>query len=904
VWLERAKESGELLLETLEAHSFEDVPASFALVATGMGPGDAKWVVGVSPSSGGNALLAAVVAAARLSGDAPARIAAFAPNWDGASRRRLGVVGGLVEPPRALRVAGEGEVEPELPTAVAGSVAQVVGRLATPAARQLFLQAARSLEGLAAKHSGGLRSSGDALELVIYARPVAALRAVGERVELETLVPSRSQLTLSEAGVAEALDRLEGQVRRRLSERRVRDGEEGLRGRWSGPMAAAAELRDWRRWPAAGIAQAIDLVGVASDGLPVIGAVRERLDLPELARVLDAVLALESQLPTLLAGACAPLRLGDRPRLLLAAREIDAAARTVIDHLTLDVVALEGHGEGVFNPLTGGSAAPVSRAAPQAPDVVAGEAPEAEETRPPRRRRSRGRRRGRGGADGDAAASNQEAPRGAGEGDVSATQAAGPRFDELSLFDLGGDEAEDRAPRGRGRRRRRGPRTGRGEEKGDEGEPAGQPGAPTSDSATSDAAGGRRRSRRRGRRQPPEPIGQEEEDDELMLLSPDAPEVPEVEVPAYEEDEEGEPESELDRIRMEREKRRRERNLSVAVEPVGETGAEPEPDQLTRPRGRAAILAHADRDSLVAAVVLARDVRQVEGLWVYPQEDLMTFFRSVATDLRENNPIYVVGFAAKPSRDVLQAASLYRGRLIWFDHHDWPPEDLEAMRVAIGAAHLLVQARTGSSLPAMLSVCTRRSRFSDKVVDLTTGRFSLHDFQRWGHLWWHRLGETAKRTGERRSEIESLLSGRPSDLAKEAARAEAPPAPQELAFVSNRDFRLVRFGGLGLVNLEVPEELDLHLTTRIARERYGVPLSLGRSEGSEMVVLGADDISGRRTVDVGAMVEHLAEKFSWVKLLADSDHVARIRAVGVVEHPERIDELIAEIGMGRSLLDG
>ena len=120
----------------------------------------------------------------------------------------------------------------------------------------------------------------------------------------------------------------------------------------------------------------------------------------------------------------------------------------------------------------------------------------------------------------------------------------------------------------------------------------------------------------------------------------------------------------------------------AASEPVGKAeapGAEP-----ATPRGRAAIVAHGDRDSIAAAVLLARDMRQLEGIWIYPQDELMTFFRGVAIDLRENTPIYVVGFVPSPSRDVLQAAALYRGRLVWFDHHDWPPEDLLAMRESLG----------------------------------------------------------------------------------------------------------------------------------------------------------------------------------------------------------------------------
>jgi hypothetical protein len=91
---------------------------------------------------------------------------------------------------------------------------------------------------------------------------------------------------------------------------------------------------------------------------------------------------------------------------------------------------------------------------------------------------------------------------------------------------------------------------------------------------------------------------------------------------------------------------------------------------------------------------------------------------------------------------------------------------------------------------------------------------------------------------------------------------------------------------------------------RLVRERYGVPLSLGRKLGQEALVLGTDDAATRRALDLGAMVQHLAEKFAWAEALPDDDHVARLRAHGIEERPERLEELIAEIGMSRALLEG
>jgi hypothetical protein len=207
-------------------------------------------------------------------------------------------------------------------------------------------------------------------------------------------------------------------------------------------------------------------------------------------------------------------------------------------------------------------------------------------------------------------------------------------------------------------------------------------------------------------------------------------------------------------------------------------------------------------------------------------------------------------------------------------------------------------------LPAVLPTCERRSRFSDKLVDLVTGRFSAHDFERWGRLWWYRLGELAKKQGENRSGVESLLAGRPSDLAKEASKAPAPPLPDEVGFVEQRDFRLVHFGGLALAVVDVPLGLDVHLVGRLVRERYGALLSLGRREGDDVFVLGADDVTGRGAIDVGGMVAHLDEKFGWIEALPDADHVARFHARDLERKPGRIDDIIAEIGMGRSILEG
>lgn len=936
-WLERVAASGPEPLNGLERLSWEDVPDSFALVGAGATADGRRVLVAVSPRSGGDALLAVLVAAAR-DASREAGVAAFSPSWDAASRRRLGWVTGMRAPIRAILLphgAGVAEVgsEPQSPLLV--SPAQVAAGVSSPGARTLLRRVARALAGLAAKHGGATRSAGGGLELVILARAVAALRAEGDRVVLETLLPGRSTAVLTEDSLADALDRLEGLVRKRLNERDVREGEEGMRGRLLGPLAGAAGLRDAVRWPGGQALQAIDLAAVAADGTPTLGAVRERISLPVLAGILDAAAALEPMLPVVLGEAGAPVLLGHRPRLALAFRQIDPACGEALSHLALEVSGFEiGEGDRLRPRELGAREAPLRAqptpvappAAPQPtptplePSAASEEEEESGEGREGagrgRRRRRRGRRRAgprEGPSDeGTARAADNEEPEEAADEGPSER-----RFEEISLFDLddepaGGEGAplrrRRRRGRGRGRTRRGDAAEGEGED--EEGDGAG--GAEVSEVEERIAAkgrGGRKGGSGRRQQEAPAAVDEVDDDDEILALSPDAPDVEDLEVPAYEDEDGEEPESELDRVRLERERRRRARNASLDIgPPAEEAGAEASrdipADEVVLPRGRAAILVHTDRDAIAAAVLLARDLRQVEGIWIYPQDELMTFFRGVAVDLREGAPIYVVGFTAKSARDAIQAASLYSGRLVWFDHHAWAPEDLGTLREALGPGLARISPKSGSALASVLSVCSRRSRFSDKLVDLVTGRFTAHDFERWGRLWWWRLGELAKRPGEHRADLEALLTGRPSDLAREAREVAPPPPPEELAWVAGRDFRIVHFGGIGLVVLEVPAHLDIHLASRIARERYGVALSLSRTEDGDLLVLGADDASGRRSIDVGGMVDHLAEKFEWCEAMGDEDHVARLRAEGLASRPERFDELIAEIGMGRSILEG
>jgi hypothetical protein len=52
------------------------------------------------------------------------------------------------------------------------------------------------------------------------------------------------------------------------------------------------------------------------------------------------------------------------------------------------------------------------------------------------------------------------------------------------------------------------------------------------------------------------------------------------------------------------------------------------------------------------------------------------------------------------------------------------------------------------------------------------------------------------------------------------------------------------------------------------------------------------------------MVEHLAAKHGWIEALRDEDQVARARVRDLGSRPERLEEVIGEIVMGRSILEG
>ena len=949
-WFARMLEEGVLDLASLEAlpeESIPDVPNNYAVVGSGEDKNGGKVLVSFAPRSAGDALLGGLIVASKQAEEEgfSGELIVVAPQWNLAARRRLGLVTPTGYRLRAMSVPSLSEspiaVEPEAidePGVV--SVEAVTSHFVRPADRELFSRAAAALEGLASKHGGGIRGFERSVELVIMARRVADLRADESGPTLNTVLPSRSTLRLSTESLAGALDTLEGNLRKRLNDRRAREGDEGVRARLIPLVSEALGMRSVVSWPIGGKdLDVIDSVGVNADGSPVATAARSNLSLAAFGVILDAALDIRASLPVLLANAEAPVRL-DLFRLALIAKEFAPGVARLLPlfNLSHDLIEIRTNARdrGLEVAICGsGEAVPISTGRPRrgrggsgdrsrrgrqrdgggatAPDadVVkadAGEETSTDDSNGDRERggsgRGRSRRRGRRSRGRDSAAqeTNGDATEDANGEDEAKPTRPRPRFEEMSSFDLADEQKDNESDGGRSRRRGRRPRGRRrgGADSADDADESSA--AETSGSDAGDGANRRRASDRKRELAARDKNDSDDDDDVVddeglesaLSALPDEIEADdEVEVPKYEDDEEGEGED--DAPSNQRELRRRQRQKKSLEEKVVEP---PKPV-----RRRVAIVAHADRDSVLSAVLLARELRLVEGIWVYTQAELMSFFRGGATDLREETPIYVIGFSPSPARDVIQAAAIYAGRLTWIDHREWPPEDLGGLRQAIGEDQVQVVPGLGSSLPMMIEAFTRRSRFSDKLVDLAAGRFTEHDYERWGRVWWARLGEIASKSGPAMSALDPLLAGRPSDLAKEAEKVATPPPPAEVEFVSKQDFRLIHFAGHRMVILEVPDELDLNLAARVARERYQATLSLAVRENSEMVIVSGEEGSGRRTLDFSSLVDHLADKLGWVQALPDHDHVARFLLKDRAAKPERLEDVIGEIVMGRSLLE-
>jgi hypothetical protein len=330
-----------------------------------------------------------------------------------------------------------------------------------------------------------------------------------------------------------------------------------------------------------------------------------------------------------------------------------------------------------------------------------------------------------------------------------------------------------------------------------------------------------------------------------------------------------------------------------AVEPARLEPVKPRPR-----RARAAIVVRNEEESILAALILARERRHVVMFWVCNQEQLMDFFKTAATDLGENVDVLLVGFTAEPvPREVLDTVELYRGRIQWFDHHAWPIEDQELLREAIGREAIVLSEGAASPLASVMSIAERRSRFTDKLIDLSSRRLPENDMQKWGYAVLGLLQRLAETTGDHRQDIVSILAGKPASLpAAEGARAA------EMTWTDEHDPRVVHFGEYQMAVVQVPEELDAGEVARLVRQRTGCRLSLASRDGDETVILTANE--EKRHINVQGLAEHLLTRLPWLELKPGGDRAARLVIDDLPRHPERLELVVGAIADHKSVLQG
>jgi hypothetical protein len=731
--------------------------------------------------------------------------------------------------------------------------------------RTILDRVVRVIEGAAALTGvGAVRAVPGGV--VLYLRGVRVLGLVneGEAVSVTFLEPDRRHVHVSESNFPRWGVDLHEQVVQLAQDPRLLGRREVERDGAIEAVAAEARVQvtaHWLPWNREG-RDPIEWVGVDASGRPVLGLVRRSIGLADVGPVTAALAILRED-----GGLWVPGSTG-RPRVLLSCSEYD---RRFEEALAVFDASVERAGE----PSEVARSPEVARSSEVArsPEPLESSEPlepseSLERDRRPRRR-TRRRRRPRGESSGAASSGAREAPaearrsrseEPAGDGDFDLPamrpepmEAEQGRDADTSPFD---DETPESAPEFAAEARSR----------------AEEETLPQAEEETPPA-------RARGGADEGSPVVLTEVED------------PETE-PAAEPDTESGEGSDVDIG---------EDTLAVvrgdeATEDVEEEALVREPPRPRRPR--AALVVRNDFDSVLAALVLARERRNVVLFWVCRQEELMDFFKTGATDLTDSVDILLVGFTAQPvPKEVLTTAELYRGRIQWFDHHAWPIEDLELLREAVGRDAIVIAEGAASPLAAVMQVAERRSRFTDKLIDFAGRRLSENDMEKWGYALAALLRRLTETSGDYRADVAPILTGKPVSL----------PEPEEVyaeekAWLEEHDPRVVHFGEYRMSVVHVPEPLDPGEVARRARVRTGTRLSLASREGDETVLLVANE--EKRHINVQGLADYLAGRLSWVEPRPSGDRAARLLIEDLPRHPERLDLLVSEIARHKSVLYG
>ncbi len=851
--------------------------------------GGARVAVVAASRDGADLIGWAHVAAALRTGEGapPALLVAapsFLPGTRRAAERTAGAIVHLVAIP-ALASAREIHSIETFPES---------GARAGVPARSLLERVVRVLEGAVEMTGvGALRAIPGGYALYMRGSTILRVAATGDGVGLWLFEPDRRHVQISEETLPRWGVDLQEMVVGTAQDPRLLRGAAAEREEAVGRIADAVRARITGRtlaWSPFGD-DPIEWVGIDHGGRPVLGAVRAEVALADVPGMLGALDVFHEQ-----RDAWAPGAQG-RPRLVLAADEVESKAKSLFAAVGLDVQIRALHARDLRASVDEGVEL----------------APEREEwTRPAERVASEREQKGVA----------EPVARSADEHDRDAWD--GPERDQSEPAQPDA-RVEGEAEEGReGRRGRRRGRRRRGRGRGDGREAEGAPleaeggAAPQGAEEPLDAAA-----------PPGEPEALEAEsrdadqaldaladrfDESQVALADDAPDeltwgaseeepvavasvepAGDFEEGAEEGDfaEEGASEGDAAAERIDSEVA-----ATLAEEP-GEAEAVPEREPVRRARrARAAVVVRDDPACALAGLVLARDRRQIVQFWVSSQEALMDYFKTGATDLGENVDLLLVGFTAQPvPHETIRTAGLYRGRLQWFDHHEWPIEDSELLRDAIGRESIVFVPGALGPLGAVASVAERRSRFTDKLVELSAQRLSENDMQRWGNRVVALVRKIARSSGDRRHEIQAVLNGKPSEL---------PDAPDvfaaEAEWIESHDPRLVYFGEYPMVVVRVPAPLDAGEIARRLRLRTGARLSLASREGDPIVLLGCNE--EKRHLNALALVERLEGRLSFAHARPGGDRIGRLEIEDLDAHPERFESVVGEIVRNKSVLYG
>lgn len=872
------------LREVRELENFDELPEHFEA-------GAARWqgsrpiALLVSRRDGLDLLGWARIAARRAgAGRSFAEVLIAAPQFSERTRRaasraaergpsvHLLTLPALAEEGAAYQL--ESHPAPARPTLIGGSTS-------------VLARVLRVLEGAAAvSGAGGVRPAGSDHLFYVRGERAARISVEGDDVVLSIALPERRTVRASDASFAQIGADLYEWVVRLADDPSLLAGAAARRDALvesCADEAHAGVTARWLPWNEEG-SDAIDWVGIDIAGRPVVGAIRPSLDVADVPGLIAGwhLLDLEREV-------WSPGAVGD-PRIFVSSDSISEEAREILEAVAGPI------GERRL------PAEPKRAYASETPleaEVALDSEDLSEDAGRSERRggRRRGRRRGRGGerAPGESSERVYDA--------ASAEEERNARREARRAAELRGESPEGE-PEAEREFESRAPFEAELEPEAD----AETRAAPEGEDGTEPRRGRRGRRRRGGRRGARVVSGERTDGDSGEPESLEAG--PEGEVQAFG----GEDLEPAEAVAPD--EAGAEATAAFAADEVlssdleatlaegeeeSETGPAAEPVEVSPPRARrqrAAILVRDDPDSILAGLVLARDRRTIVSFRVAPQEGLMDFFKGPATDISDNVDVLVVGYSAQPRpKEVLDTAELFRGRLQWFDHHEWAIEDLVRLRAVLGRDSIVIEENATSPLGAVCEVTERRSRFTDKLVDLSARRLSEADMQKWGNRVIALIKRMAENPGEHRAEIVAVLNGKPTDL---------PSAPDvyraETDWVEENDPRMVHFGEYQLAVARVPSHLDPGEIGRRLRLRTGARLSLATTEGDDLVLLACND--EKRPLNVSGLIDAVGQHQPWVIPKSGGDRIGRARIDGLPEHPERFETLIGEIVRHRSVLYG